>query len=401
VQAGTFQSARRSVYSRAAVSLIPRPATPLLPRHLYVHVPFCARRCAYCDFSIAVRRSVPVDDFLTAVAAELRVRFPGDDPWTLDTLYLGGGTPSRLGADGVARLLDVLQQRVALAAAAEVTLEANPDDTTIDAAARWRAAGVNRVSLGTQSFDDDALAWMRRTHDAARAVAAVDTVRAAGIENVSVDLIFALPTTLKRSWDADLERAIRLAPSHISLYGLTVEPATPLGRWVDRGAIAEAPEDCYEAEFLRAHKAMTAAGYEHYEVSNFATPGRRSRHNWAYWSGAAYAGIGPAAHEFDGSTRRWNVAAYEEWRRRLRRDLDPVAGAEVLTDENRLTETVYLGLRTSTGLRLSDGEEALVEPWVEAGWASVEDGGRLVLRAPGWLRLDALTRSLTSARSPY
>ena len=371
----------------------------MLPRHLYVHVPFCTRRCSYCDFSIAVRDVVPVDDYVDAVGAELALRFPGHEAWELDTLHFGGGTPSRLGPVGVARLLDVIRARVTLMPDAEVTLEVNPEDARVEAADAWYAAGVNRVSLGAQSFDDRALAWMRRTHDAAGAERAVEAVRAAGIVNVSLDLIFALPTILERSWESDLERTLALAPSHVSLYGLTVERGTPLGRWIDRGEVEEAPEERYEAEFLRAHDMMTAAGFEHYEVSNFARPGRRSRHNWAYWSGAAYAGVGPAAHGFDGAQRRWNVAPYEVWRRRLATGADPVAGTEALTAENRATETVYLGLRTAAGLRLTGGEVSSVRPWIHAGWATVEDGARLVLRAPGWLRLDALTRSLTAARS--
>lgn len=372
----------------------------MFPRHLYVHVPFCTRRCSYCDFSIAVRDVVPVDDYLAAVRAELHLRFFGDQPWELDTLYFGGGTPSRLGSEGVARLLESIHARIALAPDAEVTLEANPEDVSVEAASAWRAAGVNRLSLGTQSFDDRALTWMHRTHDAARAARAVGAAREAGIDNVSLDLIFALPTTVERSWEDDVARALALAPSHVSLYGLTVEHGTPLGRWVERGEVAEPPEERYEAEFLRAHEAMIDAGFEHYEVSNFARPGRRSRHNWAYWSGAAYAGIGPAAHGFDGTRRRWNVAQYEQWRRRLAKGEDPLAGAEALTEENRITEAVYLGLRTAAGLRLSRGEIASVRPWIQAGWARVDDDARLVLRAPGWLRLDALTRSLTAARSP-
>ena len=376
-------------------------AVSMLPRHLYVHVPFCMRRCSYCDFSIAVRRVVPVDDYVEAVQAELATRFPGDGLWVVDTLYLGGGTPSRLGPAGVARLLEAILGRVTLARGAEVTLEANPEDATRGAASHWRSVGVNRVSLGTQSFDDRVLAWMHRTHDAARAAEAVESVRAAGIQNVSIDLIFALPDHLRRSWVGDLRRALSLEPSHVSLYGLTIEPATPLWRWVDRGELAETPEERYADEFLQAHDAMSAAGFEHYEVSNFAKPGFRSRHNWAYWSGAPYAGVGPAAHGFDGSRRRWNVAAYEAWRRTATSGVDPLAGDEMLTDENRSVEAVYLGLRTDAGLRLSAGELRSIQPWVQAGWASVDSDARVVLQPGGWLRLDALARSLTLARSSY
>ena len=372
----------------------------MLARHVYVHVPFCTRRCAYCDFSIAVRSEVPVDDYVSAVRAELRLRYPGGTSWEVETIYLGGGTPSRLGADGVARLLDALCERLALAASAEVTLEANPEDVSREAASRWRAAGVNRVSLGIQSFDDRVLAWMRRTHNASQGCGAVDAVRAAGIDNLSVDLIFALPDFLDRRWEADLSRVLDVRPEHVSLYGLTIEHHTPLGRWVSRGAVAEPGEAVYESEFLDAHAAMAAAGFDHYEVSNFAQRGHRSRHNSTYWSGAGYAGLGPSAHEFDGRVRRWNVSPYEEWRRRLCAGFDPEGGREVLTDTNRRTETVYLGLRTTSGLRLTDEELEIVRPWVEAGWGTISAEGCLVLSPRGWLRLDALASVLTAARSP-
>lgn len=372
------------------------------PRHVYLHVPFCARRCAYCDFSIAVRRVVPVEDYIDGVARELALRFPpaaDGDRWEAETLYLGGGTPSRLGGEGVARLLAVLRERVALVPDAELTLEANPEDVTPEALAAWRDAGVNRLSLGGQSFDDGVLRWMHRAHDAAAIVGAVDQARAAGIPHVSFDLIFALPPALDRDWTDDLERAIALAPSHLSLYGLTVEPGTPLGRWRERGETKEAPEDQYEREFLEAHARLTAAGYAHYEVSNFAGSGGRSRHNGSYWRGVPYAGLGPSAHEFDGYVRRWNVGPYAEWLRRLRSGADPAEGSETLTAENRAAEAVYLGLRTSDGLLLvGDAERSRVVPWIEAGWATLA-GDRLTLTATGWLRLDALAADLTLIRS--
>ena len=371
----------------------------MLPRHLYLHVPFCTRRCAYCDFSIAVRRVVPVDTYVSAIRHELELRFGGAGTWVVDTLYLGGGTPSRLGGEGVARVVDAVRERLTLAAGAEVTLEVNPEDATREAAERWRAAGINRVSIGTQSFDDRTLAWMRRSHDAAQGTVAVARIREAGIDNISLDLIFALPHEVERDWARDLDLALALEPSHVSLYGLTIEHGTPLGRWVDRGEVNERAEDGYEAEFLRAHSAMTASGFEHYEVSNFARPGRRSRHNWAYWSDAAYVGIGPAAHGFDGRRRRWNVGPYEHWRRMLAAGDDPLGGSETLTEENRAIERVYLGLRTAAGLRLSPEVLGTVEAWVDAGWAALEEGPRVVLNPAGWLRLDALTRSLTAARS--
>jgi oxygen-independent coproporphyrinogen-3 oxidase len=368
------------------------------PRHVYVHVPFCARRCAYCDFAIAVRRDVPVDEYLGAVRAELDIRFPGDEGWVAETLYLGGGTPSRLGGEGVARLLDLLRSRIDLAPDAEVTIESNPEDVDRETAAAWRRAGVNRVSLGSQSFDDRVLAWMHRVHDAARIEAAVGALRGAGIGNLSLDLIFALPAALERDWERDVRRALDLEPDHLSLYGLTVEPHTPLGRWRARGSVEEATEERYEEEFLHAHEAAAAAGLEHYEVSNFARAGRQSRHNRSYWRGVPYAGIGPGAHEFDGAGRRWNAGAYAAWMRTLADGRDPVAGSETLSAANRIAEDVYLGLRTTAGLALRPSEEPLVSRWVAAGWGRAE-GGRLILTPLGWLRLDAIAAALTDIRS--
>lgn len=371
-------------------------ARQVATRHLYVHVPFCARRCSYCDFSIAIRRTVPVDEYLDALARELVMQ---STPFELDTLYLGGGTPSSLGGLGIARLVDLVRARATIAPDAEITIEANPDDVTPDAARAWHAAGVNRVSLGGQSFDPGVLEWMHRTHDADQVPRAVATLRDAGIDDISVDLIFALPAVLRRDWPRDVERALALDPTHISLYGLTIEPHTPLGRWHTRGKVTEADEEAYEREFLHAHAELTRAGYDHYEVSNFARPGRRARHNSAYWRGVPYAAVGPSAHRFDGANRSWNVAPYGEWRDRLVRGESPVAGAEALSEENRAAERVYLGLRTTDGLESSDAQRALARPWLDAGWAMLNGHRTLVLTPDGWLRLDALAASLTVAGS--
>jgi oxygen-independent coproporphyrinogen-3 oxidase len=223
-------------------------------------------------------------------------------------------------------------------------------------------------------------------------------LRDGGISDISIDLIFALPAGVPRDWTRDLALALALSPTHVSLYGLTVETHTPLGRWRERGEVEEAPEERYESDYLTADRMLTAAGLEHYEVSNFGLPGHRARHNSAYWSGVPYAGIGPAAHEYDGVSRRWNVAPYAEWVRLLTLGYDPAGGSETLTEENRATERVYLGLRTTDGLALAGVEVARVQPWVEAGWGDVSNG---VFRASplGWLRLDSLASDLTVVRS--
>jgi oxygen-independent coproporphyrinogen-3 oxidase len=368
-------------------------------RHVYLHVPFCARRCSYCDFSIAVRRVVPVDEYLAALDAELRARFGSAPPEEVDTIYLGGGTPSRLGGEGVARALDLVRRHFVPAADAEITIEANPEDIDLAAASTWRGAGVNRLSIGAQSFDDRVLTWMHRTHDARGTATAVASARSAGITNLSLDLIFALPEALERDFARDAERILELQPDHISLYGLTIEPKTPLGRWVGQGLTVEQPEEGYEDDFLTAHRMLAGAGFEHYEVSNYGLPGRRARHNSAYWSGVPYVGLGPAAHGFDGLVRRWNARHYAEWRDLAMTGADAVEGEELLTAENRVAEQVYLGMRSDAGLELFPEDLHVVQPWVDAGWSIVGPDGRLRCTPKGWLRLDALAAALTHHRS--
>ena len=339
-----------------------------------------------------------MDEYLRGVASELALRFGNAQRWELDTLYLGGGTPSRLGADGIARLADIMAGRVALAPGAEFTMEANPDDVTAAAARAWRTAGVTRISLGAQSFDPGVLKWMHRLHSPDAIVTAVRTLHDAGFSDLSIDLIFALPAALRRDWSRDLDRALELEPTHVSLYGLTIEHRTPLGRWRERGELQEAPEESYEAEYLEAHHRLGAAGLEHYEVSNFGRPGAHARHNSAYWSGVAYGGIGPAAHEYDTVVRRWNVAPYAEWVRRVASGEDPIAGSEQLSESERSAEAVYLGLRTNGGLAVTPRERERVDAWIHAGWGNLE-GDRLQLTPLGWLRLDALAADLTVLRS--
>ncbi len=360
-------------------------------RHLYVHVPFCVRRCSYCDFSIAVRKRIPARDYVEAVGRELElVRLSGE----LETIYLGGGTPSLLPPEAIHALLFRVPRS---AFRVEITIEANPEDVTPDAARAWRAAGVNRVSLGAQSFDDRVLQWMHRSHDSARIGAAVHALRGAGIDNISLDLIFALPEELKRDWRRDLDHALALRPTHLSLYGLTVEPRTPLDRWISRGATRPPTEERYAEEYLFAHRRLTAEGFEFYEVSNAALHGFSSRHNSTYWSGSPYLGLGPAAHSFDGRARRWNVAAWEAYRRAIAAGRSPVESEEVLTEEQQELEGVYLALRTAEGVTLRRPPPPSADQWVERGWVVVE-GDRMRCTPEGWLRLDALVAKLFATK---
>ncbi|HMC55845.1 MAG TPA: radical SAM family heme chaperone HemW [Gemmatimonadaceae bacterium] len=366
--------------------------------HLYIHVPFCGRRCVYCDFSIAVRQRVPVDEYLRALGMELDRRHLESD-FDLGTLYLGGGTPSKLGAAGVRELMDMVRARARLRDGAEVTLEANPEDVTEENARGWMAAGVNRVSLGVQSFDENVLAWMHRTHSSRQAIDAVHVLRDNGMSNISVDIIFGMPARVPRSWRRDLDQVLNLGVSHVSVYGLTVEPHTPLGRWVARRDITETPEEEFENEFLEAHDVLVAAGFEHYEVSNYGRTEHHSRHNWAYWDRRPYGGIGPSAHEFDGTVRRWNASAYTDWVARLAQGKRSTVGEEQLAPDDIHSEAVYLSLRTNRGITISEEERTDVDAWIQAGWASIDPNETLRLTASGWMRLDAIANHLTLVRS--
>ena len=295
-------------------------------------------------------------------------------------------------------MLDSVRRRFPTTPGAEVTIEANPDDVSAEASKAWRDAGVNRISLGVQSFDDSVLRWMHRTHDAAQAVKAAAILKEAGFDDWSLDLIFALPPEVDRSWTNDLERAIELDPPHISSYGLTVEPHTPLVRWRERGEIHEADEERYEEEFLETDRVLIAAGYDHYEVSNYARPNRRAAHNSAYWRRVPYIGLGPSAHSFNGSTRRWNTREYAAWREMTLTGQDPVEGSETLDNAAVAIEEAYLGLRTSNGLALNPANASDFDRWGGRGWAVVSNGiGRLT--PEGWLRLDAIVGDLTDVRS--
>lgn len=360
--------------------------------HLYVHVPFCARRCSYCDFAIAVRREVPAEAFAGAIEREWQAR-QSHPAWEasprLETIYFGGGTPSRLPPASVRRLLERFRGDREVAPDAELTLEANPDDVSPAAAAAWRDAGITRVSLGVESFDPAVLRWMHRTHSAGQAEAAVWVLRDAGIADISLDLIYALPEALGRDWMQDVDRALALAPTHLSLYGLTIETGTPLGKWTARGESAPSPDDRAAREYLAAHGALERAGLVHYEVSNAARPGYEARHNAAYWRRAPFIGLGPSAHSGLGSTRSWNIREWAAYLARSEAGQPVLAEVEHLTPDQVELEELYLGLRTLQGVPSNRVPEPMLARWMQAGWVELR-GGRATLTPEGWLRLDAL-----------
>lgn len=372
----------------------------MIPAHLYVHVPFCVRRCSYCDFAVTALKDPPVPVWLDCIGRELSshasagsVRAEG----VLRTLYVGGGTPSLLGTGAFAALASRIGEILPPDRAMEFTAEANPESFSPELAADWRRAGVNRISLGAQTFHPAALRWMGRLHGVEGPGRAVSAARAAGFDNISVDLIFGLPARLGRDWAADLDRALGLEPDHISLYGLTAESATPLGRWVAEGRERLADEEQYRSEYLYAAERLTRAGFVHYEVSNFARPGRESLHNLAYWAGVPYLGVGPGAHSFLPPRRFWNTRDWAAYRDRVLSGGSAVEGEESVGAESAALERLWLGLRVAEGLGdLTGGQGVVADRWRRLGWAEVT-GGRVRLTAEGWLLLDRLVVELDAA----
>ncbi len=375
---------------------------PAAIRNVYVHAPFCARRCGYCDFAVEVNRRPDSLQWLDAVRTELewlqgsgRVRLAAE----LETLYVGGGTPSVLDPRRVAELAAVVGPERTRGPGFEWTVEANPESFTAQVAQRWAQGGVNRVSFGVQSFGPAALRWMGRLHSAEDVGRAVAAARGAGISNLSADLIFGLPATVSRDWRGDLERALGLEVPHISLYGLTVEKGTPLERAVAGQRTTPCGEARYRDEYLLAAETLKRAGYEHYEVSNFARPGFTSRHNTACWRGAPYLGLGNGAHSYWGGRRRWNERDWGTYRDRVARAGSGGAGGEELTPAQLRMEVLWLALRTREGLGAAGLESAalsVVRRWKAGGLAERDD--RAVRLTPeGWLVLDALTLELEAA----
>ncbi|HXG09234.1 MAG TPA: radical SAM family heme chaperone HemW [Gemmataceae bacterium] len=331
--------------SRASVPVTVRPPW-LWPRAAYVHVPFCAHRCVYCDFAIAVGQDDQIDRYLDALAAELATLA---EPQPVQTLFLGGGTPTHLDARRLERLLGLLRHWFLLSPGHEFSVEANPGTLDADKVAVLADHGVNRVSLGAQSFQPELLHRLGRDHTPADVPRAVECVRRR-IEQVSLDLIFGVPGQTLHAWRDDLARALALGPDHVSTYGLTYEKGTPLWKQRQRGQVQPLDEEAELALYACAIDTLEAAGFEHYEISNFARPGRRCRHNQVYWANHAYFGFGMGAARYINGRRELNRRDLYGYIRRVLAGESPVLQAEELSPEERARETLALGLRRAEGV---------------------------------------------------
>jgi oxygen-independent coproporphyrinogen-3 oxidase len=382
------------------------------PRSLYLHVPFCSRRCPYCDFAIHVGEDQLQERYTKAVLAELSRIATGE--LELDTVYLGGGTPSRLHPRLLGQLLDAIRAHFAVQPGAEVTVEANPEDVTAELARAWLQAGVNRLSLGVQSLDDRALAWLGRGHDAAQAESAVQVARLAGFENLSCDLIYAVPGQDVGTLERGVRRLMAHGPTHVSCYELTVEQGTPLQRQVRSGRRPAPQVEAFLEQRQMLGEVLGEAGLEMYEVSNYARPGRRSRHNLAYWNGLAYLALGPGAHGFLGAAesaalglasegaalRYWHLRDTATYIRDVESGASGWRGHEWLGESDLQMERLACGLRLSHGVRLgSTGQLNRALELAEMGLLVVE--GRTARATPrGFEVLDRVTLELVSASTP-
>ncbi len=372
---------------------------------LYIHIPFCPQHCPYCAFAILTGRRHLYERYVNAVCRELHMRVPvGLGP--LHTVYIGGGTPSMLALRHLEQILNTVASVAGIAAGAEVTLEANP--TTIEASkfADIRRIGFNRLSLGVQSFSDADLKLLGRFHNVKECEDAYFRARVAGFNNISIDLMFSVPGAPQVHWTHTLEQALNLAPEHVSTYYLTIEEGTRFAtrnREGDLVSVSEAEDEwCYAWTMER----LEQAGYEHYEVSNFARQGYRSRHNWGYWTGVPYIGVGMSAHAYLNGQRQWNVRDIDTYLSLVEANRSPCAGTESLQGWEKRQEELWLQLRTCEGVPLDDRERRAVEQadkfdaMQQNGWVRLERQ-RLILTRKGRMLADTIGLEIAALIESY
>lgn len=356
---------------------------------IYLHIPFCKQACSYCDFYFTTTqryKSAFVEGLLKEI--ELRAGFFPEET-LIQTVYLGGGTPSLLENQDLQRIFDQLRKYFQIAEDAEITLEANPDDLSAERLKALKQTGINRLSIGIQSFRSIDLQLMNRAHSADQARNCVPLAQAAGFENLTIDLIYGIPGLTFEEWQANVQQAIKLGVPHISAYALTVEEKTLLHHQVAKGTVNVPPDEAYQDQYFYLIDALAEAEIQQYELSNFARPGFESRHNSAYWHGIPYLGLGPSAHSFMGNGRSWNVANLAHYLKHLETGQLPTQETEVLSPRDQVNEYIMTGLRLSRGIdlhhiletwgyQLDEDRYSELYEFFDAGWME---------REGNWLRL--------------
>jgi oxygen-independent coproporphyrinogen III oxidase len=321
---------------------------------IYLHIPFCKQACTYCNFhfSTSLRYKDELVKALATEAAREKEYLAGE---ALDTIYFGGGTPSILEKADLELLLTTIRKDYSITPGVEITLEANPDDISADKLRAWRDLGINRLSIGVQSFFEEELRWMNRAHNAEQAINNLELARKE-FDNITIDLIYGSPLLTDEMWKQNVETAIEMDIPHLSCYALTVEEKTPLHKLINTSKVADVDDEKQARQFLLLMEWLREKGYEHYEVSNFAKPGFRSRHNSSYWKGQKYLGLGPSAHSYNGSERRWNLANNNVYLKSINEGTSQ-RELELLTPAQKLNEFVMISLRTMEGIDLDQLQE--------------------------------------------
>ena len=322
---------------------------------LYIHIPFCKQACHYCDFHFSTQLSGR-DEMINAISQEIRLQKNYLQDRSLTNVYFGGGTPSLLSEPHLEQLFNCINEVFSPMPDCEITLEANPDDITLETSKLLLKWGINRLSIGVQSFDNQTLKFLNRAHDGTMAQLALEKCRDAGFKNISIDLIYAIPNQDHALLEENIHKALAFAPEHFSAYSLTIEPKTVFGNWANKKKIIPVSEEFNATQFEIVSTRLIDAGYEHYEISNFSRPGFFSRHNSSYWTQAAYLGIGPSAHSYNTHTRQFNINNNALYIKSIKLGQVPFE-VEVLTKENKINEYVFTTLRTSMGCNLAKVKE--------------------------------------------
>ena len=317
---------------------------------LYIHIPFCKQACYYCDFFFSTNQGHR-HEIVRAISSEIGLQkdYPGGE--ALETIYIGGGTPSILLPSELNEIFEAVHRNFSVADIPEVTLEANPDDLNEEKLRSFYAAGINRLSVGIQSFDDAVLKSLNRAHDNLMAKCCIEDARKAGFENVSIDLIYAIPQRTDEAWEKDIYEALKICPQHISSYSLTIEEKTVFGKWTKQGKMQPVDDDISARQLALLIDILESANYEQYEVSNFSKPGFQSRHNSNYWKNKKYLGVGPSAHSYNGESRQYNISSNPMYLQSILQEEIPFT-LEVLTKQDKINEYLLTTLRTSWGADL-------------------------------------------------
>lgn len=368
---------------------------------IYIHIPFCKQACHYCNFHFSTNLSSR-DRMVEAILVEIDRRIDFLDGGDLETIYFGGGTPSVLSGDQISKILRRLEQQYTWQDGIEITLEANPDDLIKDKLSELIDAGVNRLSIGIQSFNKEDLVYMNRSHTDIQAHECITNAYDLGFQNLSLDLIFGIPNRTSEEWQDNLDRAISYNPSHLSCYNLTIEPKTAFDKWVKIGKIQDIDQEASAVQFLQAHQWLTDKGYDHYEISNYAFGEHLALHNTNYWRGIPYLGLGPSAHSFDGEKRYWNINNNAMYLSMIENGQLPIEG-EILSKMDRYNEYVMTSLRTKWGCDLEHLDTiypiektsflSSIQAEIDRGFV-IKIGNHYVLTPQGMLMADQIIGNL-------